>query len=109
MPLGVGNIALLEMILAACRAGTFVVLLEPARALDPTSRQNPTVATGGTVGAIEHDTDRDAAALAAVAQRDFTGQGVELYSALAGAGGRWAASPAEVATLLQRRQAGTFG
>ncbi len=106
MPLGAGNIALLEMTLAACRAGTFVVLLEPARALDPTGRRNP---TGGAVGASEHVEERDAAALAAVAQRDFTGRGVDLYSALAEAGGHWAASPAEVAVLVQRRQAGTFG
>lgn len=104
MPLGAGNIALLEMTLAACRAGTFVVLLEPARAL------NLTVGAGvGTVEASDHAEDREAATLAAVAQRDFTGRGVALYSALAEAGGRWAASPAEVATLLQRRPVGTFG
>lgn len=110
MPLGAGNIALLELTLAACRAGTFVVLLEPARALNPTAGAGVSIGVSiGTVGASDHVEDRDAATLAAVAQRDFTGRGVALYSALAEAGGRWAASPAEVAALLQRRQVGTFG
>lgn len=106
MPLGVGNIALLEIALDACRTGTFVVLLEPTRAVPNSERQDGTPDL-----AEERDLagERNAAVLAAVAQRDFTERGVELYEMLAAVGARWAASPSEVATLLQHRQAGTFG
>ena len=106
MPLGVGNIALLDIALAACNAGTFVVLLEPAYALAVGERFDMAAKTPGESDYIEA---RHAAALTAVAQRDFTGRGVELYSALADAGGHWAVSLAEVMTLLQRCESGTFG
>lgn len=100
MPLGVGNIALLEIALAACRTGTFVVLLEPSRALTINDKVDM---AAGAPGESDNDEAPCAAALAAVAQRDFTGRGIELYGALADAGARWAASPAEVTMLLQRR------
>ncbi|MGZ3665957.1 MAG: ABC transporter ATP-binding protein [Ktedonobacterales bacterium] len=106
MPLGAGNIALLELALAACRAGTFVVLLEPAHAVLHYEKQDRSAdsAEGGDL--VE---ERAAAALAAITQRDFTGRGVELYEALATAGGHWADSPSEVTTLLQYRKVSTFG
>lgn len=105
MPLGTGNIMLLEMALAASQAGAIVVLLEPARALAGDERRDPAAHGNGE----SEQTDEHDAILASVTQRDFTGRGVELYRALAEAGARWATSPAEVVTLLKRRQVGTFG
>jgi iron complex transport system ATP-binding protein len=82
MPLGTGNVALLEAALTALAAGTLIILLEPALALTP----DPAA--------------REEAALAAVTARDFSGRGADLYRLLLTAGARWAASPAEALMLL---------
>jgi iron complex transport system ATP-binding protein len=71
-PLGQGNVALLEAVLAACEAGHTVVLLEP-----------------GATSASWDDV------LGQVTGRDFTGRGAVLYRALWESGAQLAASPSE--------------
>ncbi|HKV84844.1 MAG TPA: ABC transporter ATP-binding protein [Ktedonobacterales bacterium] len=78
MPIGHGNITLLETALDARRAGTPIILFEPARGLARTSE----------------DGDEDAT-WAAITARDFTGRAAAVYRALAESGAVWAASPAE--------------
>jgi cobalamin transport system ATP-binding protein len=87
MPIGPGNLALLDDALDARRAGLSVILLEPAR-----------LALSGEAGASENEMGE----LAAIAARDFSGHAAERYAALAEAGAMWAGSPAEVAVLLSR-------
>jgi cobalamin transport system ATP-binding protein len=88
MPIGPGNLALLDAALDARRAGLSVMLLEPAR-----------LALSAPSGASENEMG-ELAALAAIAARDFSGGAAERYTALAEAGAVWADSPAEVVALL---------
>ncbi len=81
IPLGHGNAALVRAVAEAGRMGTRVVLLEPELAVEP----------GGEV--------REAL-LAAVARRDFSGEGSELYADLLDAGAEIAYSPATALALL---------
>ncbi len=90
MPLGPGNVVLLEEALAAAQAGARVILLEPE------------ATPAGAPGAGESITDVVAAAVAA---RDFSGRGPELYSTLVHAGACLAASPSHVVALLSARSA----
>ncbi len=76
-PLGPGNIALLNEALAAQRAGARVILLEPG------------------LGALSESDDRDAAGLALVAVRDFSGRGRVAYAALLADGATWATTPTQ--------------
>jgi len=85
MPVGPGNLALLDAALDARRGGVAVVLLEPARR-----------AAHNESGAAENE-EGDFAAIAA---RDFSGGADERYAALADAGALWAGSPAEVVALV---------
>lgn len=80
MPLGSGNVALIEAALAAREAERDVLLLEP--------------------GAAATDTD---ALLAIVASRDFSGRGVALYRRLLAAGCMVVSSPIEVIAVLRER------
>jgi iron complex transport system ATP-binding protein len=86
MPLGPGNVALIEGVIeAARRGGARVVLLEPGLALG-----------GETTGQGMRDRLR-----AAVAGRDFTGRGVALYEELLVAAAEIADSPrAALAAIL---------
>jgi iron complex transport system ATP-binding protein len=90
MPLGHGNIALLEAALEARRAGTPIILFEPAR---------------GFARALGDDNDDMEAVWAAINARDFTGQAAALYRALAESGAVWAASPVEALLALQATRA----
>jgi len=85
MPVGPGNLALLDAALDARRGGVAVVLLEPARR-----------AAHNESGAAENE-EGDFAAIAA---RDFSGGAAERYAALADTGALWAGSPAEVVALV---------
>jgi iron complex transport system ATP-binding protein len=80
VPLGTGNVRLLEAAYEAQRAGVPVFLYEPA---------------------LSPETDRGAEnpAWAALAARDYSGQGIEAYRKLVDAGSEWLGSNAEV---LQR-------
>jgi iron complex transport system ATP-binding protein len=84
MPLGTGNVALLEAARAAAQAGARVILLEPG--MDP-ARDPETLAQR-------------------VAARDFSGRGPALYRALLDAGAELAESPAQALDLLARVGAG---
>jgi hypothetical protein len=78
IPLGAGNIGLLDAALAAARSDACVILLEPE------------------VG----DAANQEALLARVAARDYSGRGPDLYRALLVAGAEIAASPAQALDLL---------
>ncbi|MBF6590119.1 MAG: ABC transporter ATP-binding protein [Ktedonobacterales bacterium] len=82
MPLGSGNVSLLEAALAALADGALVIVLEPGMAL---------------AGDDAHERD---VTVADARARDFSGRGPALYHALAAAGARWVASPAEAVALL---------
>ncbi len=89
MPLGHGNVAVVEAALEACRAGVPAIVLEPALGLerhDAGDWQSTTQAT---------------AILNAIRARDYSGRGEEVYAALSAAGARWASAPAEVLALLK--------
>ncbi|MDE3231002.1 MAG: ABC transporter ATP-binding protein [Chloroflexota bacterium] len=77
-PLGPGNIALLDAALAAQQAGARIILLEPGLGGRPSD---------------EATAARDAAGLALVAARDFSGRGRDAYAALLAGGATWAATP----------------
>jgi iron complex transport system ATP-binding protein len=83
MPLGPGNIALLEAARDALAAGAAIMLLEPD-------------AVPG--GALPNEMDERR--LAAMAARDFSGGGVTLYRALLAAGALWVGSIDEVIAML---------
>ena len=85
MPIGPGNLALLDAALDARRAGLSVILLEPTRL---------------TLSAESGASENEVSELAAIAARDFSGGAAERYAALAEAGAIWAGSPAEVVALL---------
>ncbi len=87
MPLGPGNIALLEAARQALAAGTRVLLLEP----EASARAEAIADTAS------HQSER---ALDAVAARDFSGRGVEFYRALEAAGAEWVGSNAEAVAGL---------
>jgi iron complex transport system ATP-binding protein len=93
IPLGHGNIALLQAALAARQAGVPVLLLEPTRNL---------AASDGQADASAGD---DESAFAAIRARDFSGQGMELYRQLLAAGARWVATNAEAVSALSGSQA----
>jgi cobalamin transport system ATP-binding protein len=80
MPLGPGNVALLDAALEARRAGTRVIVLEPTAAL-------------GGEPPIE-------AALRAVAARDFSGRGAALYGELLDAGAELCMTPGDALARL---------
>lgn len=84
MPLGHGNVALLDAARAAQQEGVRIILLDPAVLLDP---------AGGAEGM-----------LARVAQRDFSGRGSALYVELLAGGATWATSAGDVV-----RQVGAVG
>jgi iron complex transport system ATP-binding protein len=89
MPLGPGNVALLDAALDAARTSVPVLLLEPEASL---------IASDDMDGAA----DNAAQALArAVATRDFSGRGPQLYAALIQAGAHIATSPAQVGARLR--------
>jgi iron complex transport system ATP-binding protein len=92
MPLGHGNMALLDAAREALAAKVRVILLEPA--LGRASR-------AGAGAQIDED-----AALEAVAARDFSGRGVELYRALAAGGAVWVPSTGDVAGMVLAESAG---
>jgi iron complex transport system ATP-binding protein len=79
IPLGAGNVALLDMALSAAQSGARVILLEPEAGSMP---------------------DREAL-LARVATRDYSGRGAELYRALLEAGAEIAATPTQALDLLK--------
>lgn len=91
MPVGPGNLALLDLALTCQSEGMAVILLEPATLLPVTSDES-----SGT-----DDGERTRAGLAAVAARDFTGAAVARYEALLAAGAHWAGAPSEVSELLR--------
>ncbi|HEY7023089.1 MAG TPA: ABC transporter ATP-binding protein [Ktedonobacterales bacterium] len=78
IPLGVGNIELLDAALNAAQSGARVILLEPEMG-----------------DASEHET-----LLARVARRDYSGRGPEVYRALLEAGAETAMSPTQALDLL---------
>src|SRR5262249_15622856 len=73
VPLGAGNVALLDAALAAAQSGARVILLEP------------------DLG----DASNQEALLAQVAARDYTGRGPDLYRALLETGAEIVTSPAQ--------------
>jgi iron complex transport system ATP-binding protein len=92
MPLGRGNVGLLESALDARRAGTQVILLEP-----------------GIERAGDALLDREAARIdddpfSTIRERDFSGRGLDLYRALAQSGAQWVGSPADALPLLQSEE-----
>lgn len=74
-PLGPGNITLLDEALAAQRAGARALLLEPGLGASPSAG--------------------DAAGLALVEARDFSGRGRTVYAALLAGGATWVSTPRE--------------
>ena len=91
MPIGSGNLALLDAALDAHRAGLSVILLEPT--LEPAR-----LALSAKLGVSENEVST----LAAIAARDFSGGAAERYAALAEAGATWAGSQGEIVGLLSR-------
>jgi iron complex transport system ATP-binding protein len=83
VPLGPGNIAMLELALDAAREGRPVLLLEPE------------LPDGDTNTAAER-------LLPLVRARDYSGRGEELYCALLDAGARCVATPAAVVASVAR-------
>jgi iron complex transport system ATP-binding protein len=79
IPLGVGNVGLLDAALTAAQSGARVLLLEPEMA----------------------DTSDQEALLARVAARDYSGRGADLYRALLEAGAEVAASPTQALDRLE--------
>jgi iron complex transport system ATP-binding protein len=80
IPLGAGNVALLDAALVATQSGVRVILLEP------------------DLG----DVSNQEALLARVAERDYSGRGPTLYRALLDAGAQVAASPTRALDLIER-------
>ena len=78
IPLGAGNIGLLDAALAAAQSGAQVILLEPEMG----------------------DTTDQETLLARVAKRDYSGRGPDLYRALLEAGAEVAMSPTKALDQL---------
>lgn len=88
MPVGHGNVAILEAALDASRSGQPVLLLEPALS----AAHDPDAACA--------DQQCTAKLSEIIASRDFSGSGVALYADLVAAGAKVVASDAEVLACL---------